>query len=594
MSNRCAIYARVSSESQKEGETIQSQLNTLPKYAESQGWDIVKIYKDDGRSGAFIVGRPDFEMLLADMEKQSFEIMLVTEHSRVTRTGSPVERGIILKALKDNKIKLASPAEGMLDLSQFSGELMATLKLMFAAEQKAEMLRTFARGRREKLNRGVYCLPSVPYGLKKITDKSVNPVRHEVVFDTDQCQVLRTVYDLIVNKDKTINYCSDYLNRKGIKTARGKRWLPGNLSRILSREKEGSLTGAILTGRYVWETRQPDPVTGKPKRKLCAIRPKAECLPVSVPAIFTKEEFNRLRQAIEANDKRTKIKKDNEAFLLRDKLKCIECGRTYGPTSGGGVKYYVCRGRVEDPRRLKPGEKKCNAPRVRMDLLDDMVFSELLMKLFMFPEQTLKGWTDTSKVDKIKASHLEQKLASIDKDIEAKERQIKKLIDLYSLEKISIKKLDESNDEYNAQLSLLEEEKIEVQKELNQAKKREANVKALKGGIKDLKKIGGRLSVKVKTMPFAELQKLIGWYIPRGSYIEIMPCHPDEEYYRYVKPEGAKQKLRCHWDYYYSGHIDIKGAVNALKEFDKTGKVPSHDTFYSVFDYPRSYSVKYK
>ena len=133
---------------------------------------------------------------------------------------------------------------------------------------------------------------------------------------------------------------------------------------------------------------------------------------------------------------------------------------------------------------------------------------------------------------------------------------------------------------------------MEVQKELFQAENREANAKALKGGIKDLKKIGKRLSVKVKTMPFTELQKLIGWYIPRGSYIEITPCHPDEEYYRYVKPEGAKQRLKCHWDYYYRGHIDIKGVVNALKEFDKTGKVPSPDRYYNVLDYSRAYSVK--
>ena len=45
-----AIYARVSTDKQKAKQTIDSQLSTLPEYAQQNGYKVVETYVDDGIS----------------------------------------------------------------------------------------------------------------------------------------------------------------------------------------------------------------------------------------------------------------------------------------------------------------------------------------------------------------------------------------------------------------------------------------------------------------------------------------------------------------------------------------------------------------
>jgi site-specific DNA recombinase len=57
-----AIYARVSSERQKEEQTIGSQVSALREYAEAHGYTMVPewILQDEGYSGSLLV-RPGLE-----------------------------------------------------------------------------------------------------------------------------------------------------------------------------------------------------------------------------------------------------------------------------------------------------------------------------------------------------------------------------------------------------------------------------------------------------------------------------------------------------------------------------------------------------
>ncbi len=59
-----AIYARVSSEKQKEEQTIGSQVEALKEYARSGGYTVVPewIFQDEGYSGA-VLQRPGPERL---------------------------------------------------------------------------------------------------------------------------------------------------------------------------------------------------------------------------------------------------------------------------------------------------------------------------------------------------------------------------------------------------------------------------------------------------------------------------------------------------------------------------------------------------
>ncbi len=84
---RAAIYCRVSSEMQAEEEIpILGQVNECQKYANSKGWDVTEVYKDEGFTGRNMQ-RPSFQQLMSDAHKRPapFEKVIVWKGSRIAR-----------------------------------------------------------------------------------------------------------------------------------------------------------------------------------------------------------------------------------------------------------------------------------------------------------------------------------------------------------------------------------------------------------------------------------------------------------------------------------------------------------------------------
>lgn len=86
MANIAAIYCRLSREDgdNKESNSISSQKEMLTEYAKSNGYDVFKIYVDDGYSGTNF-NRPGFQVMLVDADKHLFDTILVKDLSRFGR-----------------------------------------------------------------------------------------------------------------------------------------------------------------------------------------------------------------------------------------------------------------------------------------------------------------------------------------------------------------------------------------------------------------------------------------------------------------------------------------------------------------------------
>src|SRR5687768_5363566 len=98
MSTLAAIYARVSSQAQRDAHTIESQLRVLRAYVGAQGWELVDTYVDDGRSAKAgrLEQRDGFARLVRDATAKRFDILVVTDIDRLTRTDDMRERAAIL------------------------------------------------------------------------------------------------------------------------------------------------------------------------------------------------------------------------------------------------------------------------------------------------------------------------------------------------------------------------------------------------------------------------------------------------------------------------------------------------------------------
>src|SRR5260221_3348761 len=81
---RVALYARVSTEEQREGQTIDSQVAELERFARDRVWPVVGTYKDAGWSGG-ILARPELDRLRDDAAKGVFDAILINDVDRLAR-----------------------------------------------------------------------------------------------------------------------------------------------------------------------------------------------------------------------------------------------------------------------------------------------------------------------------------------------------------------------------------------------------------------------------------------------------------------------------------------------------------------------------
>ncbi len=82
---KAAGYIRVSTEEQAvEGQSLDSQEARIRAYAESQGWEIVEIYREEGYSGKTI-DRPELKRLIQAIRASQIDILLVYRVDRLTR-----------------------------------------------------------------------------------------------------------------------------------------------------------------------------------------------------------------------------------------------------------------------------------------------------------------------------------------------------------------------------------------------------------------------------------------------------------------------------------------------------------------------------
>ena len=81
---RIAIYARVSTEEQREGQTIDSQVAELERFCREKVWLITGIYKDEGWSGG-VMERPELDRLRDDAQKAVFDAVLINDVDRLAR-----------------------------------------------------------------------------------------------------------------------------------------------------------------------------------------------------------------------------------------------------------------------------------------------------------------------------------------------------------------------------------------------------------------------------------------------------------------------------------------------------------------------------
>jgi len=381
MNQAAAIYTRVSSDRQKQSDTIASQTAALVEYAKAHGYAVPPewIFQDEGYSGASLV-RPGLEALRDLAAQGQITTVLIYSPDRLSRKYAyQVLLGEELSRCGVEVVFLKSPAG-----SSPEDQLVVQFQGMIAEYERAQIAERSRRGKRYKAQQGVVnVLSGAPYGYQYMRKTDTSAAYYEVM--ESEAGVVRMVFRMYTQQGLSINAIARSLNKRGISTRTGKtRW---ERSVVWAMLRNPAYEGKACYGKTEQSPRQR--IT-RPLRQKNGIanrtnchreRPRADWIEVSVPALVSKETFALAQEQLTKN-KHHSLRRTIEPTLLQGMLVCQQCGyalyRCSTRTSKRKLYYYRCLG-ADAYRRLK-GALCRNRP-VRSDYLDKFVWDQIVCLL---------------------------------------------------------------------------------------------------------------------------------------------------------------------------------------------------------------------
>jgi len=175
---KVALYLRVSSDEQRERESIKTQQEFFEQYCKLYELEVVETYADDGVSGTIpLYERPEGMRLLEDVRAEKFETLLVYRLDRLGRSLL-----VIVDAhyrLQVDGASLRSATEPI-DTSNPSGRLIFQMLASFA-EYERETIGERTRAGLHRAFRGGKYMGRVPYGYCLDEDAQLEVVAEEAV-----------------------------------------------------------------------------------------------------------------------------------------------------------------------------------------------------------------------------------------------------------------------------------------------------------------------------------------------------------------------------------------------------------------------------
>src|SRR5215213_3926228 len=171
-----ALYLRVSSDEQRERESIKTQREFFDQYCELYGLEVVETYADDGVSGTIpLHERPEGRRLLEDARAERFETLLVYRLDRLGRSLL-----VIVDAHDRLQVSGASlrSATEPIDTSNPSGRFIFQMLASFAEYERETIGERTRAGLHRAFREGKH-MGRVPYGYRVGEDGRLEVVEHE-------------------------------------------------------------------------------------------------------------------------------------------------------------------------------------------------------------------------------------------------------------------------------------------------------------------------------------------------------------------------------------------------------------------------------
>ena len=377
------LYPRVSTEDQSRfGHSLDEQECKLKQLCEFKGYEIYKIYREEGVS-AKNTNRPKFQEMIEDMKNGKINKIIVYKLDRLTRSIQDLE--VICSMLEEYNCELESVAEEI-NTGNANGKFfirMLTILAQLEIERTSERTKFGLVGAIKKGH-----IPSrAPLGYKREDKKLViNHIEEEVV---------RRIFNMYLEGESVCSICQTF-NEENVLN---RHWATTTVDKLLSNQ--------IYIGNMEYNKRKKENI---------------QLFENVVPAIIDKTTFAMVQKRKEKNLKNYKRKR---TYIFMQKIYCPRCHKIMGgesSTSHTGDKhiYYKCNN-----CKKRISEKKIE--KSLMKFLNDMLDFFLIIDNSFKPSMNHDIDNEIKRYDKLcdelKGKINRIKTAFLDGIIEAKELQ---------------------------------------------------------------------------------------------------------------------------------------------------------------------------
>jgi site-specific DNA recombinase len=376
-----AIYARVSSEQQREENTIASQTASLIEFAKSHDLEVPKewVFEDEGYSGATLE-RPGLERVRDLAAEGQIQVALAYSPDRLSRKYA--YQILLIEEFARHGVETVFVKSPQGDSAE--DQLLVQFQGMIAEYERAQILERSRRGKRHRAQAGeVSVMSGAPYGYRYIRKTDEMPAAY--VVDEAEARTVRRVYEMYTVEGLSIGEITRRLNTEGVPARKASRWERSVVWGVL---RNPAYRGVACFGKTRISARtrvmRPQRRRGTTTPSITAghQRPREEWIEIPVPALVTEESFARAQELLYQNKIRSR-RRTIAPSVVQGLVSCAKCGyalsRTSTQTTARKIHYYKCIG--SDSWRKLGGPVCDNGRFIRQEFLDQIVWTEVIRLL---------------------------------------------------------------------------------------------------------------------------------------------------------------------------------------------------------------------
>ena len=250
---QAAQYVRMSTEHQQY--STANQEDVIEAYANKRGFEVVRTYADEGKSGLSVAGRKSLKQLIADVTcgLSDFNAILVYDVSRWGRFQDADESAYYEYLCKQAGIEVHYCAEQFENDGGPTSTIIKSVKRAMAGEYSRELSTKVFQGQCRLIELGYRQGGAPGFGLRRMLisqagqEKGLLDRGQQKSLQTDrvilvpgpeeEVRVVRWIYEQFVKHAKSEAEIADALNSQGIRTDLGRHWNRGTVRQVLTNEK---------------------------------------------------------------------------------------------------------------------------------------------------------------------------------------------------------------------------------------------------------------------------------------------------------------------------------------------------------------------